>query len=146
MVDTGCYFASAARLSQYLAYCRHVGESALIDDKRRTDCIFGIGSARWKGMATITFPFNGFVLSHDTHIVGGDIPLLLPIADIDKLKLHFNNIYNEPHHQPSGISVVITRQFGHPFYLWQPMLHALFTEAELRRLRRRFGHPQNEKL
>ncbi len=86
------------------------------------------------------------MLSYDTHIVDGDIPLLLSIADMEKLKLHFNNIINELHHQPSGTSVLITQQFCHPFYLWQLMLQALFTEAELRRLYRLFGHPHNEKL
>ncbi len=80
------------------------------------------------------------------HIVDGDIPVQLFIADMDKLKLHFNNVKNELHHESSGTKVPITRQFGHPFYLWQPILHALFTEAELRRLHRRFGHPHNEKL
>ncbi len=134
-------------LSQYLAYCRHVGQSARIDAKRRTDCRFGIGSARSKGMATSSFPFNAFLLSYDTHIVDGDIPLLLSIAAMDKLKLHFNYIIYELYHELfPALAFLITQQFGHLFYLWQPMLRALFTEAELRRLHRLFGHPHNEKL
>ncbi len=51
----------------------------------------------------------GFVLCYKTHIVGGDIPLLLSIADMDKLKLYFRNISNELHHQPSGTSVTLSK-------------------------------------
>ncbi len=146
MVDTGCSFSSTAGNAQYLAYCKHVDITPNIDQKRQTDCRFGIRTTRSKGVARITFPFNGINLFYDAHVEDSDVPLLLSFEDMDKLKLHFNYIMNQLYHIPSGTSVLITPQFGHPFYLWQPMLHALFTEIELRLLHRRFRHPQNDKL
>ncbi len=137
MVDTGCSLSSTAGMAQYLAYCKHVGIPADIDEKRQTDCRFGIGTTRSKGVARITLPFNGINLFYDAHVVDGDVPLRFSLADMHNL--HFKNITNQLYHIPCGTSVTIIRQFGHPFYLWQPMLHTLFAEIELRRLHRRFG-------
>eukprot|EP00171_Calliarthron_tuberculosum_P004960 IDg4960t1 len=146
MIDTGCAHASTCGSLQYLAYCSHVGTSPKINRSTVGRCKFGMGSADSKGVARISFPMNGTILSFNVHVVDADVPLLLSLADMDALKLHYNNLNDTLNHRDTRTHVSITRVFGHPFYIWHPLLESLYTEVELQRLHRRFGHPHTDKL
>lgn len=48
--------------------------------------------------------------------------------------------------EDTWLSARISRQYGHAFLRWAPTVEACFTEPELRRLNRRFGHRHSTKL
>jgi hypothetical protein len=84
-----------------------------------------------------------------------DTPFLLSLDDLDRLKCEFRNLTDEL--VTPKTTVKVHRQFGHAFLLWGPGLlqfisssiatgNSYLTDAELRRLHRRFGHPLVEKL
>ena len=92
------------------------------------------------------------------HIVKADTPFLLCLADMDRLRVHFNNITNMVISEDSKKTPVV-RRFGHPFLLWNTALQhyiidicgissqlSFFTEMELRRLHRRFSHLSANRL
>ncbi len=140
MIDTGCANASTCGKLQYLAYCTHVGVSPRIDQSTIGRCKFGVGSEDSKGVARIRFPFNAALLSFKVHVVDAHVPLLLSLADMDALKLQYNNLKDTLIHEDTRSSAPVTRIFGHPFYVWHPLIENLYTEAELRRLTRRRAH------
>lgn len=145
LVDTGAARGSTSSESQYVAYCQHVGQKPQIKASKTT-CLFGIGKTESIGTAIIQFPVGKVILSFTVHIVKADIPMLLCLQDMDNLGIHFNNLTNRVTHENSKQSTLVTRQNGHPFIEWNPLLQCFFTEQELRRLHRRFGHPSTDKL
>ena len=73
---------------------------------------FGIGSVPTIGSLMVS-TLVGVV---EFHIVHADVPFLLSLADLDALKSYFNNVTNKL--VAPNISVLVVRQFGHPFLLW----------------------------
>jgi hypothetical protein len=73
-------------------------------------------------------------------------PFLLCLADADRLGVYFNNVLNVIVRK-DGITVPVVRKWGHPFFNVSTNEATLFfTEVELRRLHRRFGHPRTDRL
>jgi hypothetical protein len=81
---------------------------------------------------------------------------LLSLADMDKLRVYFNNLTNYVV-TPTGHHVPIVRRFGYCFLLWNTTLQSFIsesftynpcflTEVELRRLHRRFSYLLVSKL
>ncbi len=112
---------------------------------------FGIGSTSSVGSITVYSPVGTVAF----HVVKADTPFLLSLADMDSLKVYYNNLKNVLVTPTSTIPVI--RQFGHPFVLWGKNLRQFITSslslnpcylttAELSRLHRRFGHPSIERL
>lgn len=89
---------------------------------------------------------GGIYLTFDIHVVEADVPILLSLADMDRIRIHYNNLTHTLHHNPSGASISVSRQFGHPFIKWNNFTDSFFSESELRRLHKRFGHPTADKL
>jgi len=145
MIDTGCSYASTAGIGQYLAYCAYVGIDPKTDSANVTVCAFRVGEVQSR-VAEVQFPFSGRLLEILLHVVDADVPMLLSLADMDILGLYYNNVSDLLIHSATNTSVGIVRKFGHPFYSWSPILHCMYTETELHRLHRRFGHPHVDKL
>lgn len=80
------------------------------------------------------------------HVVDADIPVLMSIADIHRLGIYFDNLSHKLIHPESRSFAGVIRICGHPYLQWHEHIHTHFTFAELRRLHRRFGHPQVDKL
>lgn len=99
-----------------------------------------------RGTAKISFPANKMCLKFDEQIVRADVPILISLEDMDRMKVYLNNTTNKVVHVPSGITADVIRTNGHPFVLWNPTVNCIFTEGELRRLQRRFRHLSSEKL
>jgi hypothetical protein len=121
------------------------------DTKGQVNVQFRIRSASSIGTVAIDTPIGTIQF----HVVQVDTPFLLCLADMDDLKVYFNNLQNVLITPTKTVPVV--RQFGHPFLLWHAPLQTYLidsldqnpcylTEVELRRLHRRFGHPSVEKL
>ena len=146
MIDTGCSFSSIASIEQYRAYCSYTGKKPQIRESS-SRITFGKGSSCSSGIAKCTIPFGTFTIDFEVQILAdADIPILLSLADMDRMMLKYDNIQDILEHIPSGEKVSVHRKYGHPFYKWCNMTISLFTEQELRRLHKRFGHPSSEKL
>lgn len=65
---------------------------------------------------------------------------------MDRMGLFYKKLQDKLIHAATGEYSTVTRYYEHPFYRWNPVISCLFTETELRRLHRRFGHPKAEKL
>jgi hypothetical protein len=163
MIDSGASAKSTAGYGQYLAFKKNEIDPSVDLDPSRAGAVnvqFGIGSASSIGSLTIDTPF-GIV---EFHVVKADTPFLLSLADMDRLKVYFNNVTNSLVQMinTNGIlrkkgSYPVIRRFGHGFLLWKNSMQAYvnqsfdinpcyLTETELRQLHRRFGHPSTRKL
>lgn len=80
------------------------------------------------------------------NIIDEGIPLLLSLADMDHIGLFYNNLQDRLIHPASGQFVKVTRFHDRLFLTRNPITSCLFTELELRRLQRRFGHPRPDEL
>lgn len=146
IIDTGCAKASTGGLKQYKAYCRHIGIDEEIDSSKKVHYQFGISGFLSLGTAKISFPIEKLTFNITVHILENDVPLLLSLFDMDCVGVHYNNLENKLIHPASGMTANISRQFGHPFITWNSPIQCYFTETEIRRLHKRFGHPHQDKL
>ena len=146
MIDTGCARASSGGLSQYRAYCRHIGKPESIDTSKTIHFKFGISGKDSVGRARVKFPIKNIMLEFSVQIVDDDLPILLLLADMDRLGIFFNNLQNHLIHHHSKERTINSRFFGHPFIRWDPLQQCFFTYTELKRLHKRFGHPHTDKL
>lgn len=61
------------------------------------------------------YPIDGLIFSFEVHVVNSDVPILLSLADMDKLDVWYNNLTDVLTHRATGATAKITREFGHPF-------------------------------
>jgi hypothetical protein len=158
MIDSGASTKSIADYDQYLAFKNHKIDSFIDLDHTRAGAVnvqFGIESASSIGSLTIGTPF-GIV---EFHVIKADTLFLLSLADMDLLKVYFNNVTNsliqmvktpdEILRKKRNFSVI--RRFGHGFLLWKNSMQAYVNqsfdlnlcyliETDLRQLHRRFDH------
>jgi hypothetical protein len=93
------------------------------------------------------------------HVIKADTPFLLSLADMNRLKVYFNNIENILFMITKNRNLPVIRRFGHGFLLWKNSysLHSYIVQSfnfnpcylidvELRQLHRRFGHSSTLKL
>ena len=151
MIDTGAAKRSTAGYGQFQALQRDTGIQIDQSTKGKVNIQFGIGTTSSIGSVVIDTPIGQV----EFHIVNADTPFLLSLADLDGLKVYFNNLKDVLVTQNGDVPVV--RRFGHPFLLWDTTLQSFLlesldsnpcflTDVELRRLHRRFGHPSISKL
>ena len=150
MIDTGASKRSTVGYDQYLAF-NSIQTTPIITNKGMEQIQFGIGSTSSIGSILVTTPIG----TAEFHIVEADIPFLLCLADMDRLKVYVNNLKDALFTLHGEVPVV--RQFGHLFLLWDKFLHSFLqqslqqnecflTETEIRRLHKRFGHPSVQRL
>ena len=153
MIDTKTSKFSIVGYGQYLAYKAMNDDVAINSTKAGAIYVqFGIGSISSIGSINIPTPIGQI----EFHIVKADTPFLLCLADLDRLKVYFNNVENVLVSKNKEAFSMIKR-FGHPFLLWAGPLQTCLmqslnfnpcylTEGEIRHLHRRFGHPSPRKL
>lgn len=154
MIDTGASKYSTAGYGQYQA-CRNNRHNVFLDNSKAgvVNAVFGIGSTSSIGSFILKTPVGNI----EFHVVYADTPLLLCLADMDKLGIYYNNIENVLVTTSPTRNVPVVRRFGHPFLLWEETLHnfittsfytnpCYLTDTELRQLHRRFGHPSASRL
>src|SRR5271166_3243146 len=151
MINTRASRKSTAEYGQYLAYRKTRDTTINTSKAGAINVQFGIGSTPSIGSITINTPIGNV----EFHIVQADTPFLLCLADMDTLKVFYNNL-NNVLVTPTK-SVLVVRRFGHPFLLWEESLQSFITNSfdqnpcyltatELRQLHRRFGHPSANRL
>ena len=145
LVDTGANNLSTAGKAQFEAYCAASGTRPCLQASSAS-CKFGVGMAKAIDAVAIPFPVGSMIMKADFHLIDADLPFLLCLKDMDRLGVKYDNTEDLLIHAVSGNAAPVRRTFGHPFVYWDPVAQSLFTEAELRRLHRRFGHPSAGKL
>lgn len=145
-IDTCCAYGSTGGIAQFKAYCNHTGCSSELAPSKSGNVAFGMGETKPLGVGTIRFPVNGLTLSFKIQVVQSDIPILLGLPDMDRLKVSYDNQNDVLLHHTTGATAPVVREFGHPFIRWDGFMQCFYTENELQRLHRRFGHPSADKL
>ena len=140
MIDTGANYVTMIGLEQYKAYCKSFGIPAAIDkSEKRT--VRGIGGkVKCFGMATIpiVFPNIGFVVDIKFYVTEGTGPTILCLKDLKATSMQLDIQNNTLHLM--GKSEKLDLRNGLLWYQWQPDI-GLFSEQELFRIHRSFGHP-----
>ncbi|KHJ33787.1 hypothetical protein EV44_g3595 [Erysiphe necator] len=120
---------------------------------------FGIGLISSLGTTDVDTPVGSIKF----HITISVTPFLSCLADMDKMKVHYNNLTDLLiQHCITGEenTYPVIRKYGHPFLLLggpeENLVHSFeklngiiecyLTDTELRRLHRRFGHPSADRL
>src|SRR5271168_2824690 len=154
LIDTGAASRSTVGLNQFKALRRF--QKVNLDTARAGEAriTFGIGEAVSIGTAAVK-TLLGMV---DFHVVPADVPFLLCLADLDRLRATYNNL-KDTVFQEGGLQVPVFRMSGHPWMLLDPVKNLVsqdeeifptaechLTKTELRQLHRRFGHPSVARL
>ncbi|KAI1430907.1 hypothetical protein GGR50DRAFT_700807 [Xylaria sp. CBS 124048] len=143
MPDTGAARFSTAGKRQYEALLKEFPDFVTPLDLSRAaeaNIRFGNGSPiESLGSVRVNTAFG----SVDFHVMDTDTPFFLCLKDMDRLGVYLNNVSNQLVSR-SGITVPVTRKWGHPWFSLSSTAH--FTEAELRCLHTRLGHPSVPKL
>jgi hypothetical protein len=164
MIDSSASTKSTAEYDQYLAFKKNKIDPSVDLDPSRADAVnvqFDIESASSIESLIIDTSF-GIV---KFHVIKTDTPFLLSLADMNRLKVYFNNVTNsliQMIKTPNEIlrkkkSFPVIRRFGHGFLLWKNSMQTYIdqsfdlnpcylTETELRQLHRRFDHSSIKKL
>jgi hypothetical protein len=108
LIDTGAAKRSTAGKAQFVALQRH--QQVKLDESRAGEASiqFGIGGTTSIGTADVQTPIGMITF----HIVFADVPFLLCLDDIDRLKVRFDNLENVLIQGNKQTPVV--RSFGHP--------------------------------
>jgi hypothetical protein len=141
--DTGAAKVSTVGKSQLEAYLRENPRTKVDWTPGTTNISFGgQGPTPSQGTVRIHNPIGTVTY----HVLGTPTPFLLCLADADRLGAYFNNVRNVIVRK-DGTTVPVVRKWGHPFFnISTAEAASFFTETELRRLHRRFGHPRTERL
>ena len=145
MPDTGAAKVSTAGKGQFLALRREV-PSVRLDATRAGEASIRFGGG--KSLSSIgTVKVGTPIGLVDLHVVDVPTPFLMCLQDMDRLGVYLNNVANELICN-NGQRIPVTRRWGHPwFFLSKIAMTAIYlTEAEMRRLHSRFGHPSVPKL
>jgi hypothetical protein len=118
MIDSSASTKSTAEYGQYLAFKKNKIDSSIDLDLSRADAVnvqFGIESASSIESLIIDISFKIVKF----HVIKTDTSFLLSLADMDRLKVYFNNVKNIlmmiAQFEKSLLSVI--RRFGHGFLL-----------------------------
>ncbi|KAH9436125.1 hypothetical protein MCOR02_012541 [Pyricularia oryzae] len=141
--DTGAARVSTVGKCQVLAYLRENPRARIDWTPGSTEVRFGGGKAE-QAIGTMTMENALGTITY--HVLNAQTPFLFCLHDADKLEAYFNNVENVIVRK-DGTRVPVVRKWGHPFFnVSRTEAATFFTEQELRRLHRRFGHPRTERL
>lgn len=143
MPDTGASGLSTIGRPQFEALQRMFPE--LKEEPANGQTVtFGKGSAEVSGCVVLPTPLGKIRF----FIVPAPTPALWCLQDMDHLGVRFDNLTNTLVQGTTRIPII--REWGHPWWIIgnreRTLAFCHFTEQELRRLHRRFGHPSARKL
>jgi len=148
IADTGAAKVSTAGKGQYIALQREI-PSITLDDTRAGEASIRFGGGprlESLGSTDIDTPFGKTTF----HVMDTSTPFLLSLKDMDRLGIYLHNLSNKLIREEDGKQVNVIRKWGHAFFFPQKDLQMatgiFLTEAELRRVHTRFGHPSVPKL
>ncbi|KAF2022610.1 hypothetical protein EK21DRAFT_119577 [Setomelanomma holmii] len=137
--DTGAANVSTVGKEQYLALTQ---EDPTVKMDTSTAGKASIKFGKGEATASIgTAQVSTDIGTINFEVVDAPTPFLLCLADMDRLKVYFNNTTDEL--VQGDVHIPVIRKWGHLwFHLNKKERATVFlTETELRRLHRRFGHP-----
>jgi hypothetical protein len=143
IIDTGANRSSLMSLAQYLAYCREFGAMASIDKSqvRKIRGVGGVQSTIGAAKVPVPFPGLGLVLEIEFQVLKADVPTLLSLRDLKRHELDLRVLSNTI--EFGGRSQSLLLEKGFLVHRWdrEDATHVLYTEEDLRKLHRAFGHP-----
>jgi hypothetical protein len=113
MIDSKASVRSTAGYEQYLAFTKNTPIELDPTKAGAVNVQFEIGSTPSIGSLTIDTPF-GLV---EFHVIKADTPFLLSLADMDRLKVYFNNVENTLFMITKNRDLPVIRRFDHDFLL-----------------------------
>ncbi len=158
MIDSNASTKSTVEYDQYLVFKKHKIDSFIDLDVIKTETVniqFDIESARSIKSLIIDTSFEVVKF----HVIKTDISFLLSLADMNRLKVYFNNVKNIlimiAQFEKSSLSII--RRFDHEFLLWKNFMQTYIDqsfnlnlcyliETKLRQLHKRFDHSSIRKL
>jgi hypothetical protein len=155
MIDSNASIRSIVDYEQYLTFIKNIS----IDlNRTKTDTVnvqFEIESTA--SLESLIIDISIKLI--EFHVIKTDTPFLLSLANMNQLKIYFNNVENILFMITKNRSLSIIRRFDHDFLLWKNSysLHSYIaqsfnfnscylTDVELRQLHRRFDHSSITKL
>lgn len=92
MIDTGAAHLSTAGYGQFQALKRFTGPTATLDKSREGEATvrYGIGTTSSLGPAIINSPIGKI----EFHIMDADVPFLLCLADMNRMRVKLDNLTN----------------------------------------------------
>jgi hypothetical protein len=145
MPDSGAAGVSTAGQPQFHAL-RNELPSVTLDESTAGNATIKFGSgSKISSIGTTTVPTPLGPMQF--HVVPTDTPFLLCLQDMDRLGIKFDNLRNCL--QQGDLTVPVVRKWGHPWLqltMEKTLASNYLTDAELRRLHRRFGHPSVARL
>jgi hypothetical protein len=147
ILDTGANRASMISRAQYRAYCREFGVTMQVrpDQTRRIAGIAGGVAVLGRALIPVAFPELGLVLDVNFKITEHG-PSLLCLRDMKDANFQLDIQRNLLWHGKKAQHLRLDND--HLLHLWTPetACTTLYTEVEVRKLHRAFGHPSVEKL
>jgi len=147
MPDTGAARVSTAGKDQFLALQRALPTLEL-DRSRQGEATIRFGGGKLvESVGTVDLEMP--VGTASFHVLDTPTPFLLSLGDMDRLGIYLNNLENALVRTSDGKKVPVVRRWGHPWFFLdsdQRAKTAYLTEAEIRRVHTRFGHPSVAKL
>uniref|UniRef100_A0A8H7KFH4 Integrase catalytic domain-containing protein n=1 Tax=Bionectria ochroleuca TaxID=29856 RepID=A0A8H7KFH4_BIOOC len=158
--DTGAASISTAGANQTQALLRIRPDIQISESESKGRVRFGAGEPlEATGVVPVPTPIGDITF----HVIPADTPFLMCIKDMDELGVYLDNTRNELVKRGTRAvkRIPVTRRWGHPWLQLDNKSSALprtyhtegqseeaaeLTEAQLRRIHRRFGHPSVEKL
>jgi hypothetical protein len=141
--DTGAATVSTVGKAQLEAYIRDNPRTKVDWTPGKTSISFG-GQGPKGSLGTVRIKNQVGAVTY--HILDTPTPFLFCLADADRLGAYFNNVLNVIVRK-DDTTIPVVRKWGHPFFnVRKQEVASFFTETELRRLHRRFGHPRTERL
>jgi hypothetical protein len=116
MIDSDVSTRSTAEYDQYLAFKKNSIDSSADLNRIKADAVnvqFGIESISSVELLTIDIPFGLM----EFHVIKADTSFLLNLADMNRLKVYFNNIENILFMIIKNRNLSVIRRFGHDFLL-----------------------------
>ena len=151
MIDTGANRSSTMSLSQYENYCReHMTPAALHNisiDTSRQKKIKGIGGTiKTIGQARVRIPISGLGIELIVvfNIVPHDSPTILCLQDMKRMGIDISIQEDSLTLGDKMHSLVLENNLL--WLKWESTDYTFYTETELRKLHRSFGHPSAKAL
>lgn len=146
-IDSGAQ-KTVIGINQANAYLNQTSNTKnLLQQNHKGQKIFRFGNRDHKciGMLNIRMPVGeDIVVTFQSHVVSIDVPLLLGLDVLQKLKLLINFEDGTLHSPRDHWRVQLVQKFGHLYVEWPMEIY--YTEQELRRIHRHFYHPSTSKL
>ncbi len=156
MIDSNASTKSTVEYDQYLVFKKHKIDSSIDLNVTKTETVniqFDIESARSIKSLIIDTSFEVMKF----HVIKTHTSFLLSLADINRLKVYFNNVENILNMIIQNRKLSIIRRFEHGFLLWKNFMQTYIDqsfdlnlcyliEKKLRQLHRRFDHSYIRKV